>query len=78
VKRNRTSDLSRSTDLLSKRVYALTREAVRAEAGVKELKELCALLKDTISAAGALEKQAEEGAGTLLVTFDAGIADFAE
>ena len=78
VKRNRTNDLNRATDLMSRRVYALTREATRSGAGAKELKELCGLLKDAIAAAGALDKQAEEGAGVLNVTFAPDAGDYAE
>ena len=71
--------LNKSADLLSKRVYALCREAAGrgADADAKGLKDLCALLKEAVGFSLSLEKSGETATGTLHVTFEPPLDEYA-
>lgn len=79
VKKDRAYYLNKSADLMSKRVYALCREAVKKEApaDVKGLKELCGLLKETVGFSLSLEKSGETQNETVRVTFEGPLEDYA-
>lgn len=78
-KKDRNDYLNRSADLMCKRVYALCREAVNREspADAKALKDLCGLLKETVSVSLSLEKSGEAAAETIRVTFEGPLEDYA-
>ncbi|MBQ6022585.1 MAG: hypothetical protein IJR51_10300 [Clostridia bacterium] len=78
MKRDRNYYLNRSAELMSRRVYAMVRDATRPGAPEKGLKDLCALLKETVGISAALEKQNELSSQTVRVVFEDVPEEFAE
>ena len=70
-KRDRQAYLEAGVDLLCKKAYCLCREtcAPKAEADAKALKETGAVLKEAVTLAAALEKEAQT-TQTLQVVFE--------
>ena len=78
AKKDRSYYLNKSADLMSKRVYALCREATDRErpADAKALKDLCGLLKEAVSFSLSLEKSGET-TEAIRVTFEGPLEDYA-
>ena len=79
-KKDRTYYLNQSADIVSKRVYALCRDAVKGDspADARALRDLCGLLKEAAAVSLTLEKSGETQTETVRVTFEGALQDYAE
>ena len=76
--RGRNDYLNKSADIVCRAVYETCRRAKKENAqDVKQLKELCGVLKEAIGVSLSLEKTQGEQAG-LLVTFDTAVLPYTE
>ena len=77
VKHGRNDYLNRGADVVCRAAYELCRKAKRErDLDAKQLKDLCAVLKEAIGISLSLEKSADAPGAGVTVTFDDALSEY--